>query len=122
VGGVGCETRKCTVSRPSFTGTSQCDFDDSRRTFRISGEYQSLGAAVAGSSGSIAFGMSFQRKFWKVRALRVSIGYLDSTSMPYWPSNRPNPCASLPVLVLPLRSRSNPVRTPVLDGAMKAYG
>ena len=44
---------------------------------------QSFGAAVAGSSGSSAPGMSFHRKFWNVRTFSVWIGCLESTTMPY---------------------------------------
>ena len=55
-------------------GRSQCDLLESRKTSSSAGEYQSAGAGVAGSSGSIAPGMSFQRNFWKVRTLWKSIG------------------------------------------------
>ena len=45
--------------------------------FSSAGEYQSAGAAVFGSSGRSAPGMSFQRKFWNVRTPLVSIGCLE---------------------------------------------
>ena len=74
VGGVGCATRKCTVLCSMRIGRSQCDLLESRTWSSSAGEYQSAGAAVAGSSGSSAPGMSFQRNVWKVRTLWVSIG------------------------------------------------
>ncbi|BDZ60083.1 hypothetical protein GCM10025872_37400 [Barrientosiimonas endolithica] len=43
---------------------------------QLLGENQSFGSGVAGSSGSRAPGMSFHRKFWKVRTRAVSMGYL----------------------------------------------
>ena len=76
-GGVGWETRKWTVLRPIRTGRSKWDFEDSRTTSSSSGEYQSAGSGVAGSSGSSAPGMSFHRKCWKVRTRAVSMGYFE---------------------------------------------
>ena len=52
----------------------------------------------------------------------MSIGNRESTSIPYWPGNSPKPSASLPPPTVPLLFRSNPLGTPVLDGAMNAYG
>ncbi len=75
---MGCETRKCTGLRPgTLIGTSQCDFDESRKTSSSAGEYQSAFAGVAGSSGSSAPGMSFHRKCRKVRTSSVAIGYFE---------------------------------------------
>ena len=52
--------------RPSTSiGTSQCDFDDNRITPSSSGEYQSAGSAVAGSSGNRAPGTDAHNRFWK---------------------------------------------------------
>ena len=81
---------------PTSTGTSQCDLLDRRNTSSSAGEYQSAGAAVFGSSGSSAPGMSFQRKCWNVRTASASIGYFESTAMPNCPSNAPKPNASSP--------------------------
>ena len=55
------------MSSATRMGTSQWLLDERRKAASSSGEYQSAGAGVAGSSGSRAPGMSFQRKFWKVR-------------------------------------------------------
>ena len=53
--------------RPSTSiGTSQCDFDDSRNTASSSGEYQSAGSGVAGSSGNRAPGTDAHSRFWNV--------------------------------------------------------
>ncbi len=77
-GGVGWETRKCTVLFSArVIGTSQCDLLESRKTACSSGEYQSAGAGVAGLSGSFAPGMSFHRKCWKVRTSSVAMGYFE---------------------------------------------
>ena len=73
-GGVGWLVRKCTARPPITTGRSQWLFELSRKTACSAGEYQSFGAGVAGSSGSLAPGMSFQRNFWKVRIPVGSIG------------------------------------------------
>jgi hypothetical protein len=40
-----------------------------RYTFNSAAEYQSAGAGVPGSSGSLAPGISLHRKNWKVRML-----------------------------------------------------
>mgnify|MGYP001507524371 CR=1 FL=1 len=64
--------------------------------------------------------MSFHRKCWNVRTPRVSIGYRDSTTMPYCPSNAPKPNASSPPPTTPSSFRSNPLGTPVFDGATYA--
>ena len=70
---------------PTLIGRSQWDLLDSRKTSSSAGEYQSAGVDVAGSSGSIAPGMSFQRKCWKVRMSRYLIGYFEKTASPNWP-------------------------------------
>ena len=58
--------------RPSTSiGTSQCDFDDSRSTASSSGEYQSAGSGVAGSSGRRAPGIDAHSRFWNVRTWSV---------------------------------------------------
>ena len=96
VGGVGCAASMCTTSPPTNTGTSQKFLEERRNTSSSSGEYQSAGSGVAGSSGRRAPGMSFHRKVWKVRTSSYRIGYLESTAIPYWPGNTPKPSASSP--------------------------
>ena len=100
-------------------GTSQCDLLESRKTSSSAGEYQSCGAAVAGSSGSSAPGMSSHRKFWNVRMSSSWIGYLLKTAIPNCPGKNPNPKASSGPPMVPLLFRSKPLGTPVLDGATK---
>ena len=63
-------------------------------------------------------GMSFHRKFWKVRTLVTS--YFEKTVKPNLPPNSPKPKASLPkapspgvVSTTPLLSRSKPDARPV---------
>jgi hypothetical protein len=67
----------CTTAPSTSTGTSQKLLEARRKTASSSGEYQSFGAGVFGSSGSRAPGMSFQRKVWKVRTWSVRIGYFE---------------------------------------------
>ena len=109
--------------RPSTSiGTSQCDFDDNRNTASSSGEYQSAGSGVAGSSGNRAPGTDAHNRFWNVLTWSSTIGNRDSTTIPYWPGKSPNPKASFAPPTVPSLSRSNPDGTPVFDGAMKKYG
>jgi hypothetical protein len=91
--------------------------DESRKTASSAALYQSAGAAVAGSSGRIAPGMSFHRNFWKVRTWPVRIGYIEYTAIPNCPGKRPNPKASSPPATTPLLLRSKPDGIPVFDSA-----
>jgi hypothetical protein len=52
----------------------------------------------------------------------MSIGNRESTSIPNCPGNAPKPSASFRPPTVPSLSRSNPLGTPVLDGAVKACG